>query len=76
MDKLRKLFIKYLTQDSQTQDARHKEFNQAIFFDPSDKMFGGHQIFNETDLDMILEKFDKAVKEYKTYCNTLHNLQE
>ncbi len=72
MDKLRELFIKYLTQDIQTQDMRRKEFNQAIFIDPSDKMFGGHQVFNGTDLDMVMEKFDKAVKEYKdstTHCN-------
>jgi hypothetical protein len=28
---LRELFIKYLTQDSTTMDARRREFNQAIF---------------------------------------------
>ena len=28
---LRELFIKYLTEDSKTQDMRHKDFNQAIF---------------------------------------------
>ena len=65
MGKLRELFIKYLTQDSQTQDMRRKEFNQAIFIDPSDKLFGGHQCFNGTNLDMVLEKFDKAVREYE-----------
>jgi len=60
---LRRLFIKYLTQDSETNDARRKEFNQAIFIDPEDNPFGGHQVFSNTDLDMVMEKFDKAVKE-------------
>ena len=64
-DKLRQLFLKYLTIDSETKDARRKEFNQAIFIDPTDKMFGGHQVFNGTDLDMVMEKFDRAVKEKK-----------
>ena len=63
MKELRDLFIKYLTKDIKTKDARRKEFNQAIFIDPSDKMFGGKQVFNDTDLDMVIEKFDKAVKD-------------
>lgn len=62
---LRKLFLKYLTIDSETQDARHKEFNQAIFIDPKEEFGGGEQVFNETDLDMVMEKFDKAIKLYK-----------
>ena len=61
-ERLRFLFLKYLTEDSETQDARRKEFNQAIFIDPKDKMFGGGQVFNGTDLDMVMEKFDKAIK--------------
>ena len=61
---LRDLFIKYLTVDSETQDARRKEFNQAIFIDPAVKYSGGKQCFNGTDLDMVMEKFDKAVKEW------------
>lgn len=60
--KLRELFIKYLTQDSESQDARRREFNQAIFIDPSD-VAGGEEVFDEIDLDMVLEKFDKAVEE-------------
>ena len=62
-EELRRLFLKYLTQDSETKDARRKEFNQAIFIDPEDKSFGGRGVFNETYLDMVMEKFDKAVKE-------------
>ena len=65
MEHLRELFLKYLTVDSETQDARRKDFNQAIFIDPADKFFGGHQVFNGTDLDMVMTKFDKAVKDYK-----------
>ena len=64
MKKLRDLFLKYLTQDSITHDARRKDFNQAIFIDPEDKMFGGCQVFNNTDLDMVMEKFDRAFKEW------------
>jgi hypothetical protein len=62
--KLRQLFLKCLTIDGETQDRRRKEFNQAIFIDPADKTLGGRQVFNDTDLDMVMEKFDKAVKEY------------
>jgi len=57
--RLYKLFLKYLTEDSKTQDARRKEFNQAIF--DKDE---GWQVFNGTDLEMVLEKFDRAVAEY------------
>ena len=65
MKELRKLLLKYLTEDSETHDARKREFNQAIFIDPKDKTLGGHQVFNDTDLDMVMGKFDRAVKEYK-----------
>lgn len=56
---LRCLFLKYLTIDSSTQDARRKEFNQAIF--DAEK---GWAVFNGTDLDMVMGKFDKAIKEW------------
>ena len=65
MADLRELFIKYLTIDSDTKDARRKEFNQAIFIEPSDKLYGGCQACNNVDLNMVMGKFDKAVKEYK-----------
>tara|TARA_Y100000310_G_scaffold58000_1_gene53159 strand:- start:6252 stop:6452 length:201 start_codon:yes stop_codon:yes gene_type:complete len=58
MERLRALFLTYLTEDSITQDRRRKEYNQAIF-DAEE----GWAVFNGTDLDMVLEKFDKAVKE-------------
>ena len=44
---------------------RYCHFNQAIFIDPDDEVFGGKQVFNGTDLDMVMAKFDKAVKEYQ-----------
>jgi len=56
---LRELFIKYLTIDSATNDVRRKEYNQSIF-DGKD----GWAVFCRTDLDMVLEKFDKAIKEF------------
>ena len=55
---LRDLFLRYLTEDSTTQDRRRKEYNQAIF--NADE---GWAVFNDTDLDMVLEKFDRAVRE-------------
>jgi hypothetical protein len=63
-ERLRELFLKYLTVDSETKDARRKEFNQAIFIDSALKHFGGQQVFNGTDLGMVMEKFDKAIKEW------------
>lgn len=60
MKELRDLFLKYLTQDSETSDARRREFNQAIF-----NLKEGWAVFNGTDLDMVMEKFDKAVKDYE-----------
>ncbi len=53
---LRALFLKYLTVDSETNDRRRKDYNQAIFDDKE-----GWAVFNRTDLDMVMEKFDKAV---------------
>ena len=57
MEELRGKFLLFLTTDSETKDARRKDFNQAIF-DPEE----GWAIFNNTDLDMVMLKFDKALK--------------
>lgn len=59
---LRDLFIKFMTIDSNHTDRRKKDYNQAIFF----KQFNGNehiQVFNGTTMEMVLSKFDKAVKE-------------
>ena len=62
--KLRTEFLKCLTIDSKINDRRRKEYNQAIF--DKDK---GWQVFNNTNLFMVMEKFDKAVIEIKSYKN-------
>jgi hypothetical protein len=55
-NELRREFVRLLTTDSHTQDRRRREFNQAIFAPE------GWAVFNGTDLDMVMEKFDKAIK--------------
>ena len=57
MSKLRDEFLRLLTEDGPTTDARRREFNQAIFNKDE-----GWAIFNGTDLDMVMEKFDRAEK--------------
>lgn len=54
---LREEFLKLLTIDSDHHDRRRKDFNQAIFDGER-----GYAIWNGTDLDMVMEKFDKAVR--------------
>ena len=60
LKRLRDLFLIFLTTDSETKDARRKDFNQAIF-DPEE----GWAIFSETDLDMVMLKYDKAIEALK-----------
>ena len=57
---LREEFLRLLTVDSETRDRRRKEHNQAIF-DPT----FGYAVFTNTDLNMVMEKFDRAVKEMR-----------
>ena len=59
-ERIRVSFLKRLTFDSKTHDARRKEFNQAIF--DAEK---GWAVFNGTSLDMVMSKFDEALKEEK-----------
>ena len=61
-EELRKAFVKRLTTDSPPHDARRKDFNQAIF-DAEE----GFACFSGTDLNMVLEKFDAAVRDLTTY---------
>lgn len=58
-DQFRREFLRLLTEDSKTDDARRKEFNQAIFAPEAE---GGWECFTSTSLDMVMEKFDKAAK--------------
>ncbi len=57
---VKQLFLGYLTVDSETQDRRRRDFNQAIFGGKE-----GHAIFNGTDLGMVMEKFDKALSKFE-----------
>lgn len=57
-ERLREEFIKFLTVDSETSDARRREFNQAIFSGER-----GYAIWDRTDLSMVMQKFDRAVRE-------------
>ena len=59
-DELREEFIRLLTVDSETNDRRRKDFNQAIF-----DAERGYAIWNGTDLDMVMDKFDRAVRNLK-----------
>lgn len=56
---LRATFLELLTVDSEVKDRRRRGFNQAIFA-PEEQ--GGYAVFNGTSLDMVMEKFDGAVK--------------
>lgn len=57
---LREEFLRLLTVDSETNDRRRKEFNQAIFDGER-----GFACFNGTDLSMVMDKFDRAVRNLK-----------
>jgi hypothetical protein len=54
--KLKLEFLRLLTEDSPHHDARRKDFNQAIFDDEN-----GCAVFNGTDLEMVMEKFNRAI---------------
>jgi len=53
---LRAEFVRLLTVDSPHHDKRRRDFNQAIFMAPD-----GKPVWNETTLDMVLGKFDRAI---------------
>ena len=67
-EELRKLFIKRMTIDSAHNDRRRKDFNQAIFdYNDDGSTFA---IWSETDMDMVLQCFDDAVKDWrKSWCD-------
>ncbi len=53
---LREEFVRLLTTDSETTDARRSDFNQALF------MENGRPVWTKTTLGMVLDKFDKAIE--------------
>ena len=61
VSRLRELFVKRMTEDSETQDRRRKDYNQAIFGFSDDG--STYQVFNDTDMNMVLQCFDDAVKD-------------
>jgi len=63
---LRDLFLKYLTVDSETQDGRCKDFNQAIFIDPSDKFSYGGGSAGGKKKTTIPAGFSSAIKTAKS----------
>ena len=62
MEKLREEFLRLLTQDSETVDLRRRDYNRAIFA-PSQE--GGFAILTRTTLNMIMQKFDRAMENLK-----------
>lgn len=61
VSRLRELFVKRMTEDSETQDRRRKDYNQAIFGFRDDG--STYQVFSDTDMEMVLRCFDDAVKD-------------
>ena len=66
---LRELFIKRMTEDSDHNDRRRKDFNQAIFCKFTED--GEHeQVFCGTTMEMVLQCFDDAVKDWRrSWCD-------
>lgn len=64
----RKLFINRMTVDSNHNDRRRKDYNQAIFgYDDDGSTYA---IWSETDMEMVLQCFDDAVKDWrKSWCD-------
>ena len=64
----RKLFINRMTVDSDHNDRRRKDFNQAIFGYNDDG--STYAVWSETDMDMVLQCFDDAVEDWrKSWCD-------
>lgn len=70
IEKLRELFIKRMTIDSEHSDRRKRDFNQAIFF--YDEYNNEHiQCFHGTTMEMVLQCFDDAVRDWRrTWCDS------
>lgn len=56
-ERLRTEFLRLLTQDSATHDRKRRDYNQALFDEKE-----GWAVWDRTDLSMVMEKFDKAVR--------------
>jgi hypothetical protein len=75
IEELRELFIKRMTVDSEHNDRRRKDYNQAIFhwWEEDEAEADPHKTFqcwSEMDMGMVLECFDNAVKDWRrTFCD-------
>ena len=71
---LRELFIKRMTVDSDHNDSRRKDFNQAIFMWWNDEENRTPEqtfpCFSGMDMSMVLKCFDDAVRDWRrTWCD-------
>ena len=72
---LRELFIKRMTIDSDHNDRRRKDYNQAIFhYEYDDEEFiapeNTYQVWCNMDMAMVLQCFDDAVKDWRrSWCD-------
>ena len=71
IEKFRELFIKRMTVDSETTDRRRKDYNQAIFgFWDDEPEKGSYMIWSETTLEMVMQCFDDAEKDWRrSWCD-------
>lgn len=60
---LRAEFLRLLTEDGPTNDRRRKGYNQAIFIPEDEVGLGGAAVWDRTTLDMVMDKFDRAVRQ-------------
>lgn len=69
INELRELFIQRMTVDSDHNDRRRKDYNQAIFCKFTED--GEHeQVFYGTTMEMVLQCFDDAVKDWRmSWCD-------
>lgn len=73
-EELRELFIKRMTVDSNHNDRRRKDFNQAIFSwwddEPNKTPENTYQVWSDMTMDMVLQCFDDAVKDWqRSWCD-------
>ena len=74
IEELRDLFIKRMTVDSQHNDRRRKDYNQAIFAwwddEPDKTPKNTFPVFSDMSMDMVLQCFDDAAKDWrKSFCD-------
>ena len=67
-DELRELFIRRMTEDSETTDRRRTDYNCAIFGYRENG--STYQVWSYMDMDMVLKCFDDAIKDWRrSFCN-------